>query len=115
MKLYLRNKFKKLMFTLLIILLLSNIFPSYGDDTDDNNDYLDSDEYESSIQETSAELSENSLNLNSRNCVVLDRVSKQKLFGKSEDKKVKMASTTKIMTAIVVIENYDLNAQADIS
>lgn len=53
--------------------------------------------------------------LNSRSCIVLDRTSKQVLFGKNENNKVKMASTTKIMTAIIIIENYNLNDTVEIS
>ena len=109
----LENKIKKTLIFVLVVMLFSNIFPSYCDDLDnlEANENLD----ETIIQETSASVSETPLNLNSRYCVVLDRISKQKLFGKSEDKQVKMASTTKIMTAIVVLENYDLNKQAEIS
>lgn len=109
----LKNKIKKTLIFMFIIILLSNLFPSYCDDLDsfEENDKFD----ETIIQETSASVSEKTLNLNSRYCVVLDRISKQKLFGKSEDKQVKMASTTKIMTAIVVLENFDLNKQAEIS
>ena len=109
----LKNKFKKTIFLLLIILLLSSLHPSYGDDLDYNNEYLNVNEI--STREASASISKDSLNLNSRSCVVIDRVSKQILFGKNENNKVKMASTTKIMTAIVVIENFDLNTQATIS
>lgn len=54
-------------------------------------------------------------NVNSRSCVVLDRLSKKILYGKNEKNKVKMASTTKIMTAIVVIENGDLNRTVEVS
>ena len=75
-----------------------------------------SEEVDNSIVETeSEEIIETSsnkdkkLNLNSRSCIVYDRTSKQILFGKNEYNKVKMASTTKIMTAIVVIEKEDLN------
>ena len=52
---------------------------------------------------------ENSLNINARSCVVLDRTSKKILYGKNEYNKVKMASTTKIMTATIILENCDLN------
>ena len=48
---------------------------------------------------------ENSLNINARSCVVLDRTSKKILYGKNEYNKVKMASTTKIMTATIILEN----------
>lgn len=54
-------------------------------------------------------------NLNSRSCIVLDRTSKQIIYGKNEYNKVKMASTTKIMTAIIVIEQANLNDTIEIS
>lgn len=44
-------------------------------------------------------------NINARHAVVFDRASKTILLGKNENDICKMASTTKIMTAIVVIEN----------
>ena len=112
---HINNKFSKILIIFFIFFFLSSFFPIYGDDIDYNEDSMSIDEYETSIQETSATIKEKTLSLNSRYCVVLDRISKQKLYGKSEDKKVKMASTTKIMTAIVVLENYDLNKQAEIS
>ena len=58
---------------------------------------------------------ENSLNLNARSCIVLDRNSKKIIFGKNEYNKVKMASTTKIMTATVIIENCDLSQTVTVS
>ena len=58
---------------------------------------------------------ENSLNLNARSCVVLDRNSKKIIFGKNEYNRVKMASTTKIMTATVIIENCDLSQTVTVS
>lgn len=53
--------------------------------------------------------------VNSRSCVVLDRVSQSILYGKNEKKQVKMASTTKIMTAIVVLENSSLDRTVEVS
>ena len=58
---------------------------------------------------------EKELNLNARSCVVLDRNSKKIIFGKNEYNKVKMASTTKIMTATIIIENCDLNKTITVS
>ncbi len=55
------------------------------------------------------------INLNSRSCIVLDRLSKKILYGKNEKNKVKMASTTKIMTATIVIENASLNQTVEVS
>ena len=43
--------------------------------------------------------------LNARHAVIFDRNSKTAIYGKHEKEKCKMASTTKIMTAIIVIEN----------
>ncbi len=53
--------------------------------------------------------------LNSRAAIVIDRNSKTILFGKNENEKRKMASTTKIMTAIVVIEHSDLSQLVSVS
>lgn len=54
--------------------------------------------------------------INARHAVVLDRASKTILYGKNENEKCKMASTTKIITAIVVIESTsDLNAVVTVS
>lgn len=43
--------------------------------------------------------------LNSRSAVIYDRNSGEIIWGKDENSQRKMASTTKIMTAIIVIEN----------
>ena len=47
--------------------------------------------------------------INARHAVVYDRVSGNVLYGKDELSQCKMASTTKIMTAIIVLENTNLN------
>ena len=54
--------------------------------------------------------------INARHAIVLDRASKTVLYGKKENEICKMASTTKIMTAIIVLENCtNLNEQVTIS
>ena len=53
--------------------------------------------------------------INSRAYVVIDRNTNTILYGKNETQKRKMASTTKIMTATVIIENCDLNATVEVS
>lgn len=55
---------------------------------------------------TSSDLS-NDLTLNARHAVIFDRNSKSVLFGKLENESCKIASTTKIMTAIVTLENCE--------
>lgn len=76
------------------------------------------------IEETSSPLSttisvsnfKDTPSLNARYAVIYDRASKTVLYGKSENEKCKMASTTKILTAIVVLENVsDLSAKVTIS
>lgn len=53
--------------------------------------------------------------LNSRIAVVYDRKSENVIWGKDEHKKTAMASTTKILTCLVAIENSDLNQTITIS
>lgn len=64
---------------------------------------------------TSYPIYSNNLNLNSRSCVVIDRLTQTILYGKNQFNKVKMASTTKIMTAIIVIEQSDLSTTVKVS
>lgn len=85
----------------ILFLLLFLIFPTFSiaDDYNENDSF-------NLLLETS--VSSNLIDTPSINChnsVVLDRASKTILYGKNEHQKCKMASTTKIMTAIVVIEN----------
>ena len=66
------------------------------------------------IIETSSKTSDE-LTLNSRIAVAFDRNSKTILYGKNYDKEVPMASTTKIMTAIVFVENNkNLNEEVEV-
>lgn len=57
----------------------------------------------------------NDLSINARSYVVLDRKSKKVLIGKNEYTKSKMASTTKIMTATIILENCNLDDIVTIS
>ena len=67
------------------------------------------------LLEVSANISELP-NINAKHAIVLDRASKTVLYGKKEFDMCKMASTTKIMTAIIVLENCcNLNEQVTIS
>ena len=57
----------------------------------------------------------NDLSINARSYVVLDRKSKKVLIGENEYTKAKMASTTKIMTATIILENCNLDDIVTIS
>lgn len=56
-------------------------------------------------QEINNAKEENNVDISSRYAVVYDRETKTCIWGKNENKEVPMASTTKIMTAIVMLEN----------
>lgn len=79
------------------------------------------DDLDSEIVDVDAEVttysnnSSSKLTLNSRACVVIDRNTNLILYGKNENEKRKMASTTKIMTAIIIIENFNLDDTIEIS
>lgn len=100
---------KILLVTILLIFSLSPIYV-YGDDLEEEV----SQDFYSEI-EVSTSIDTSTLDLNSRSCVVIDRLSKQILYGKNEKNQVKMASTTKIMTAIVVLENSALDTTVQAS
>lgn len=111
-----KNKTTKIMLLFLTILLISSSYSIYGNTINQEEDLDISSEIETILTEqTSSNIQTNSLNLNSRSCVVLDRLSKNILYGKNEKNKVKMASTTKIMTAIVVLENSSLDETVEVS
>ncbi len=93
----------------LFLIIFSYIFPVFADEEDLENP-IDFSSITSSSSEIITEPS-----INSRAAIVLDRKSGLILYGKNENEKRKMASTTKIMTAIVVIENTNLESIVTIS
>ena len=93
----------------LFLIIFSYIFPVFADEEDLENP-IDFSYITSSSSEIITEPS-----INSRAAIVLDRNSGLILYGKNENEKRKMASTTKIMTAIVVIENANLESIVTIS
>lgn len=95
---------------IMAVILLSYNTIIFADDEIDNVEIENIDE----VIETATEASETP-KINSRYAIVLDRNSKAIIYGKNETTKTKMASTTKIMTAIVVIENTNLSDVIEIS
>lgn len=78
---------------------------SYDLEEVDNGD-LDIDKIQKEVIETSGNIDE--LKLNSRIALIYDRASGKILYEKNGNKQTPMASTTKIMTSIVVLENANL-------
>ncbi len=100
---------KKIFYSILIFLLiLLNFSNVCADDVDKEVDFEDT------IEVTASNVSELP-KTNSRRYIVYDRISKSMIIGKNEDVKSAMASTTKIMTTIVILEKADLNEKVTVS
>ena len=113
-------KFKNILYIFLVLTILSVYFiPSvFADDLDDISENIDSNKtIQEQLLETSTKSEKDSSlpSINSRSAIVLDRNSNTVLFGKNENEKLKMASTTKIMTSIIVIENCNLTDTVEVS
>ena len=100
---------KKIFYSILIFLLiLLNFSTVCADDVDNEVDFEDT------IEVTASNVSELP-KTNSRRYIVYDRISKSMIIGKNEDVKSAMASTTKIMTSIVILEKADLGEMVTVS
>lgn len=109
-----KNSKKYILFKIILILLiLINIcIPTiYADDGDEEE--LSESEFQEIVE--SATLPTNEPILNSKSAIIYDRTTKKVIWGKNENSKKAMASTTKIMTAIVVLENSNLTDIVTIS
>lgn len=100
-------KKKTLILFMILCIFISNT--AHADDQIEEEEYKIED-----IIETSNSLKEEPI-LNSRAAVIYDRRTNEILWGKKEDERRPMASTTKIMTAIVVLENGNLKDIVQVS
>ena len=105
--------FKKISIFLYLIITIILIPPSIFA-TNENTEEINIDSIQNELIETSSHIEEVP-SINSRAAIVIDRNSKTILYGKNEQEKRKMASTTKIMTATIVLENTNLNDTVEIS
>ena len=104
----------KILFIFFVLIFISNYV--FADDLLPLEENYDVSEVLEEVQ--SVEVTDNSSeisNINARAYVVLDRASNTVLVGKNENQKKKMASTTKIITALVVIENANLSDTVEVS
>lgn len=103
----------KKLFLILIIILFFTPLRCFADD----ESFEDTPSFSNVVEiiETSSTNISKIPHINARHSIIFDRNSKQMLYGKKENETCKMASTTKIMTAIIVIENTDLNDLVTIS
>lgn len=103
---------KKLKVILIIFIMLFNIaLPVFADDEDD--EIIEDIDFQDIIQ-TSTDVTDIP-SINSRAAVIYDRATGTVIYGKSENEVRKMASTTKIMTALIVLESGNLNDVVEVS
>lgn len=117
-----RNFFSKNFKKIIIILIASILILSFLHVEIYANDEENQDEeitlYQNILEELDKEVASNETKptINSRRYVIFDRSSKKAIYGKDENKQTAMASTTKIMTSLIVLENCkDLNEVVTIS
>lgn len=103
-----KNFFKIILLLCCNIIIFSNIVLADDIETETDSDNA----IATSYLETS---SSTFPNINSRAYIVFDRNSHSIILGKNEHMKRKMASTTKIMTATIIIENCNLDTTVEIS
>ena len=100
------KRISKISFVIILIMLLftTHIY------ADDENEIYENIIEESEKQEIEAAASSDTKpTINSRRYAVYDKLSGRCIYGKDENKQTAMASTTKIMTSIVVVENCNLD------
>lgn len=95
-------KFYKIFCVFIIFFLSFNYIVLADDENEEISSNL------SSLIEVSSDITTEPT-INSRAAIIYDRTSGAILFGKNENEQRKMASTTKIMTAIIVLENANLD------
>lgn len=103
-------KRKIFVFFIIILFLLTSICFGTEDLTDE---FLSDEEFEQTVQASNS--ASEIPNINSRHAVIYDRSSATILYGKEENEQCKMASTTKIMTSLIVIEKANLTDIVEIS
>lgn len=96
---------KKIILVLLIIILTLPVC-TYANEMDEEE--LSNEEIEQEILQAVANET-NVPAINSKSAIVIDRESKRILYSKNADEKRAMASTTKIMTCLIALENSKLD------
>ena len=104
---------KKIISIIIIFILFIN-FPIvvFADDSDEEN--ISKEEIQNQLIEVSSEI-EDIPKTSSRSVLILDKQSKIVLYEKNGYSKRAMASTTKIMSAIVILENSKLTDVVEVS
>lgn len=99
---------RKIFSSFILFIFIISIFISVSLADDLNDEIVD---VSAEIETLTSSPIDKDPQINSRAYVVIDRNTNMVLYGKNENEKKKMASTTKIMTAIVVLEKKGDNLQ----
>lgn len=106
------KKIKVLFWMVILVTILSYPISTWADDEEEEE--FNENEIQELVVESVAQPSEEP-KLNARSAIIYDRTTKQIIWGKNENEQRAMASTTKIMTAIVVLENSNLSDVVTVS
>lgn len=106
-------KIKKILISMIVFMMMLLPVASYAEETEDADEAYSEEELVEVISKAAVETKEPTIN--SRAAVVIDRKTGSILYEKNANQVRKMASTTKIMTAIVVIEKANLKDVVTIS
>lgn len=101
-----RKTMQKIINTIILLVIISSISYVWADD--EEIEEISQNEIENLVMESVAKPIQEPT-LNARAAIIYDRTTKEVVWGKNETLKRAMASTTKIMTAMVVIENSNLS------
>lgn len=91
--------FKKIFLFILVIYIIFSPVLTFADDYNESEDLFFNNFIPVSFDATQIP------QINARHAIVLDRLSNNILYSKHENEKCKMASTTKILTCIIALEN----------
>lgn len=100
------KKIFKIISLIILIILTFNVVAFADDINEEYEENIIKETEKNEIEETAN--SDTKPTINSRRYAVYDRKSGRCIYGKDESKQSAMASTTKIMTAMVVVENCNL-------
>ena len=104
---------KKIISMLTIFVIILSINPKiYADDSDEEN--INIEELTNDIKQASSTV-EDIPKVNSRAVLIYDRTSNRVIYEKNGYSKRAMASTTKIMSSIVILENANLQDTVEVS
>lgn len=105
-------KNKKIITVIIIILMLCFNTVVFADD-EEEQEYNENEIQELIVESATTPTEEPQIN--ARAAIIYDRTTKEIIWGKNEKTQRPMASTTKIMTAIVVLENSNLSDAVTVS